>query len=149
MSAATMTLSRVFHISSMPSAILAVASQPLLGPQYLNFLTRIEPLTRTATPGIWSPYQVWVQYRAILKTQGRVDHYVDAVNQRVSLRHNGPLVAFEAAFDISNCDVRLHCTYRAKVPFASWIIAKVLDRTLEQVASAMDRYAATGTWDPQ
>jgi hypothetical protein len=143
------TLTRTFAITASPRQIIGVASTPLLAPAYLNFLTQIRAVEVPSPGGAGKLYDVWVHYRSLIKTQGRVEHHVDAPQQQVRLRHDGPIVMFDATFSVATHEVHLRCNYIAKVPLATWIISKVLDRALAQVATAMDRYAASFTVGPQ
>jgi hypothetical protein len=139
-------LVREFEVNSTRDAFLAVAQRPLLGPHYLNFLTKIEPRHVVAQPHMpvdWQLFFVWVNYRSILKTQSVVAYRFDVASSCVFLRHDGNLAAFEAQFEIGQGRVRLECIYNAKNALVSWLIATALDRALGQISGAMDRYAAT------
>jgi hypothetical protein len=139
------SLRREFFIEASRDAFFAVAKEPLLGPCYLNFLTRIEPLEDVCFEDdvhVWQRFQVWVNYRSVLKSQSIVAYRVDSLSKAIFLRHNGQLAAFEAQFDIKPGRVGLGCVYRAKTTLMSWLIASALDRALSQASRAMDRYAA-------
>jgi hypothetical protein len=142
-------LVRHFDMTAQPHQLLWLAGEPHLAPRYLNFLTDIRhlqaqvPMPAKPQGHNWRCFQVWVQYRNILKTEATVYLRVDPSLARVYLNHDGGLAQFDAAFQIDTGQVTLTCDYQAKVPLVSWLIAKVLDRALSRVAQAMDRYAAT------
>jgi hypothetical protein len=145
----THKLVRQFDIQAHPHQFMWLASQPALAPHYLNFLTDIrqsEPKQHSQLAyekSNWRRFKVCVQYRTVLKISDFVYLLVDQEHNKVFLDHDGGLAQFEAVFCVALRQVTLTCSYRAKVPLVSWLIAKVLDRALRQVASAMDRYAAT------
>jgi hypothetical protein len=143
------TFTRVFPIAAKPSDLLALASLPLLGPNYLNFLERIERSNGQDESRMWTSYEVWIVYKAILKTKGMIEHFVDAAQNKVTLRHNGDIAMFVSTFQIKSNEVHLTCTYEAKIPLTAWLVARVLDRALIQSAAAMDRYAASRALGPQ
>ncbi len=149
-------LRREFVVQSSQRALFKLACRPSLAPEYLNFLTKIEPFPSPTSKGAASSasdlnggalglkaYQVWVNYRGLVRTTGIVRHGIAESASCAILHHDGPLVSFQATFQIDEGRVNLDCIYHAKVPFASWLIARVLDRALMQVSGAMDRYAAT------
>jgi hypothetical protein len=143
------SFTRIFPIKAAPSSLMELASLPLLGPHYLNFLQRIEKTDDQGSKHGWTSYKVWVVYKSILKTQGVVEHLAEGALQKVTLRHDGGIAMFVSTFQIEADEVQLTCTYDAKIPLVQWLVARVLDRALTQVASAMDRYAATRAWGPQ
>jgi hypothetical protein len=148
------SLVRQFDITAQPHQLMWLASQPHLAPQYLNFLTDIcqkeakQHSKMECEKANWRRLKVWVQYRSILKAQGFVYLRIDPDCGTVCLEHDGHLVEFAATFRIRAGQVTLRCDYHPKLPFVSWLIAKALDRTLRQVAAAMDRYAATLSSSP-
>jgi hypothetical protein len=119
-----------------------VACQPLLAPAYLNFVTDIVAVSHKSHPSEPRPYLVNVRYRHLLKAQGLVTHVSDTVGYTVTLSHDGPLAQFDATFHLKSDHVMLTCRYRAKSALMTWLVGKVLARALDQVAAAMDRYAA-------
>jgi hypothetical protein len=123
--------------------LFILAGRPLLGPAYLNFLNHIEACATSSAPDSMACYHFDVSYRGILKTQGEVLHSCDQARQSVRLCHNGALAQFDALFEIKDGCVLLSCTYQSKAAVINWIIGKLLDRSLGQIARAMDRYAAT------
>jgi hypothetical protein len=142
------SLTRTFPIASHPDALLRLAGQPLLASAYLNFLDTIAPVDARGESDGWKAYDVQVSYRSLLKASGRVEHLTEPHKGKSHLRHDGPLARFEAVFSINHGRVDLTCTYEAKAAMINWLVAKVLDRTLKQVAAAMDRYAATRSIGP-
>jgi hypothetical protein len=142
------SLSRTFPISSHPDALLRLAGQPLLAPAYLNFLDTIAPVTGRSESNGWNAFDVQVSYRSLLRASGRIEHLTEPHIGKSHLRHDGPLAQFEAVFTINHGRVDLTCTYEAKVAMINWLVARVLDRALQQVASAMDRYAAARSIGP-
>lgn len=138
-------LTRTFPIASKPQDLLDLANQPLLATAYLNFLTKICSSICPSRSDPWQSYDVWVQYRSIIKAHGVVEHCFEPSTQTIRLRHDGPFAQFEAAFVVHSNDVQLDCTYVAKLPLITWLIHKTLDRLLKQVAFAMDRYAIVYT----
>jgi ribosome-associated toxin RatA of RatAB toxin-antitoxin module len=138
-------LVRQFEIEASQAAFLAVASRPLLAPEYLNFLTKIETVTLVPTTKetkAWEAFRVWVNYRGLLQTTAVISCRLDATAKTMFLRHDGPFATFEAQFQIGVGLVRLECAYKAKVRLITWLIATMLDRALNNISSAMDRYAA-------
>lgn len=149
------TLVRHFVIHAQPHQFLWLASQPQHAPHYLDFLTYIRQseekhgLKFDYEKSDWRRYEVWVQYRHLLKAQGFVHVRVDSDSRTVFVDHDGNLAQFEAAFLVEPGLVTMTCHYKAKIPLVSWLISKVLDRMLGQVGAAMDRYAASSTLGPQ
>lgn len=148
-------LVRHFVIRAQPHQFLWLASQPHRAPHYLNFLTDIRPSEAKQCGKLdfekfdWRQYKVWVQYRHLLKAQGFVRIHVDGDSSTVHLNHDGNLAQFEAAFCVEPGLVTMTCHYEAKIPLVSWLISKVLDRALDQIAAAMDSYAVSSTLGPQ
>ena len=148
------TLVRHFAIHAQPHQFLWLASQPQLAPHYLNFLTDIRQSEANQHSKLdyektqWGHYEVWVQYRNLLKAQGFVHVRVESDYNTVFLDHDGNLAQFEAAFVVEPGLVTMTCHYVAKIPLVSWLISKLLDRALAQFAAAMDRYAASSTLGP-
>jgi hypothetical protein len=138
------SLKRHFPTASRQSDLLALASQPLLAPAYLNFVDRIDIVSSTGGALVWREFDVHVRYRSLLKTTGRVAHRVIDGASIVQLRHDGVLVSFEAQFSIFEGHVELDCVYTPKVAMMNWLVAVALDRTLVQIAGAMDRFAFQG-----
>lgn len=137
------TLNRRFETWAPREKLFYVACHPLLAPAYLNFVIGIVEVERKTEPSEPRHYLVDVHYRHVLKAQGMVSHVSDAAGYTVTLSHDGPLAQFDATFQLQHNDVVLTCRYHAKSAFMTWLVGKVLSRTLDQVAKAMDRYAAT------
>jgi hypothetical protein len=116
------SLVRVFDIETTPDAFLAVASRPLLAPDYLNFLTSIEPVAN-ALQGeeakAWQAFQIKLNYRSIVQTTAIVTYRVDTTAKTVFLGHDGPLAAFQSSFEVTEIQVMLDCTYTSKVTLIS------------------------------
>jgi hypothetical protein len=142
------SLTRTFPIASHPDALLRLAGQPLLAPAYLNFLDSIVPVTDPSQSDGWNAYDVQISYRSLFRASGTIEHLTEPLKGKSHLRHDGPLARFEAVFSINHGRVDLTCKYEAKVAMINWLVARVLDRALQQVASAMDRYAAARSIGP-
>lgn len=142
------TLKRKFLIQSPPDILFALASTPLLAPQYLNFLKSISALPNHKVSDMWGAYRGEVSYRGILNLSPMIEHCVDQTRQIAKLRHFGDLAEFEAEFEIRNGEVVLTCQYQTKTAWISWFVGKALDRVLTQVAGAMDRYACGMAREP-
>jgi hypothetical protein len=133
------TFGRRFQTSASAQQLFALASQPLVAPAYLNFVTHV---TDSGKRGIWALYEVSLAYR-FLRTRGQVAHRCDEARTTIFLHHDGLLAQFDASFEIAEGHVDLTCNYVSKAAIITWLVGKVLDRALSQAASAMDRYAAT------
>jgi hypothetical protein len=135
-------IARRFLTKAPQQSLFELAGQPLLGPHYLNFLVAIGPATpANDATGEWTLYNAEIAYRGLLKAKGQVAHQTCHETMTAQLRHDGPLIGFEASFVIQQEHVDMTCDLDAKVPLIQWLVKVMLARALVQVAAAMDTYA--------